>query len=172
MINLDLNKSIRKQRLKFKFSPIVIIDLLLDIFIWIILLVVFFLVFVSKDNYSNHNSIIIIIIYYIITIWVLCGFWFKNKLVKISGYDLESNRKKIIQLFNEKFPDLKLDDSDKQVLLFTKSVGLFNWGKTITVIFVNDIIYINWTTLGRHDFKSPLHAPFNYYKLIQIMKEF
>jgi hypothetical protein len=172
MINLDLNKSIRKKRLIYRLSPFVIIDLILDNSIWLILLLAFVLALINKDNYSNTNSIIIAIIFLILILWLLCGLWFKNKLVKISGYDNESNRKLIIQLFNDKFPDLKMDESDKQFIIFDKRVGLFNWGKIITVIFVKETIYINWTTLGRHNFRSPFHAPFNHYKLNQIKKDF
>jgi hypothetical protein len=164
MINLE--KSIRQKRLIYNISISYILELVLDYIIWLGLLSVSVGIIVD-----NQGQIILKIIFLIIALWLIVGLWFKNKLVPVSGGDLKNNREMIISLFNNKFPKSQLDKTNEKVIYYEKGVGLFNWGKTITIIFDANSVYINWITLGRFDIKSPFHAPLNYFELRKIKRQ-
>ena len=73
---------------------------------------------------------------------------------------------------NNKFPKLKLDDAGQKIIRYDLKTGLLTWGKRITVIFQNENIYLNITTTGRYDIKSPFHSVFHYFTLKSIGKQF
>ena len=145
---------------------------LLDNSLWLVFLISTGLLFSNKNNYSTDKGVGFLIVAFLIALWLLVGLLLLNKLVVVKGTNPLDNRKLIIQILNNKFPKLKLDDSGQLIIRYDLKTGLFNWGKRITVIFQDENIYLNITTLGRYDIKSPFHSVFHYLTLKSIAKQF
>jgi hypothetical protein len=169
---IDYEKSIKRHRLTFKMTTELFMTRLLDNSLWLIFLITAGLLFSNKNNYSNNNGVRFLVVFILITLWLLIGLLLLNKLVVVKGTNPLENRKLIIQIMNNKFPKLKLDDAGQKIIRYDLKTGLLTWGKRITVIFQNENIYLNITTTGRYDIKSPFHSVFHYFTLKSIGKQF
>ncbi|MFD2288741.1 hypothetical protein GJU39_05500 [Pedobacter petrophilus] len=78
----------------------------------------------------------------------------------------------MVKILKSKYPDLRINDSGQHIIRCTQTTGLLTWGKQINVIFDNDRMFLNLTTLGRYQIRSPFHAIFNAIQLRKIKKEF
>jgi len=81
------------------------------------------------------------------------------------------DRKKFVEILQNEFKDMQINDDGLHILQSKKDIGLLSWGKSLTVIFTEKYIYINLTTLGRFDVKSPIHSFTNYLKVKSIGKK-
>ena len=169
---IDYEKSIQKHRLTFKMTTELFMTRLLDNTLWLIFIISTILLLTNKDNYSTNKSVLFLLAVVVLTTWLVIGLVFINKLVVIKGSNMSDNRRKIIQLLNDKFPKLKLDDSGQKIIRYNLKTGAFNWGKRITVIFKDNNMFLNITTLGRYDIKSPFHAVIHYWTLKAIKRQF
>lgn len=159
---IDYDKSILKQRLIFKSSFWLWVDRILDTILWIILL--FCIGFLMLAGLSSHVYGLAVFMM-LILIWLIAGFFLMNKLMLIKGTNQLQNRRRIMDILNEQYPKLKLDSTGEKIISYNRNTGLFNWGKKIIVVFHNEDIYINITTFGHRDVKSPIHSVFHYLKL-------
>lgn len=148
-----------------------VLSTILDNCVWLILLSTSTLFITNKRNYSLDSSLIILLVC-IIMLWTIIGLIRLNKLLKIDGTNAADNRSAVIEILKDEFPTLKIDDSGQRIIRHYIQTGLFSWGKQITVLFHENSIYMNITTIGRHEIKSPFHAIFNHWTLIRIRNKF
>jgi hypothetical protein len=144
---------------------------LLDNSIWFIFIACTGLLLTNKNNYHSDKGVLFVALFCLLTIWLLVGLIYLNKLVVIQGSNPTENRQRIIQLINDKFPKLKLDNSGQTIIRYDLKTGLFNWGRRITIIFKDENIFVNITTFGRFDIKSPFHSIFHYWTLKRIGRQ-
>jgi len=123
-------------------------------------------------NPKNSFNIIGIVVIISINIQLLISWYYIYKLLKIKITNLEKDRIVFVDILKERFPELSIKDDGINMLRSKKSNGLFSWGKSLIVFFEEDKILINLTTLGRYEYKSPLHSISNYLKLKSIEEEF
>lgn len=166
---LDLEKSIQKQRLIYKMSFGTFFIRVFDNYLWIILILLPIAVILNKQNNIGFKGILF---FSVCQILLIVGLYFVNKLVVIEGTNQAENRKKIISIVGEKFPKLKIDDTGQRIIRAKIDTGLIKWGKKITIIFDEQNIFINCTTLGRDNMKSPIHSIYNYFVMLRLKKHF
>lgn len=166
---LDFQKSIRKKRIVYKVTVSLLFNRLIDNLIWGVLIFTTISVPLNDNNYLGISYILLALA----TIWISVGLFFMNKLVLIKGIDEVENRKKIIEIFNQKYASMKLYYSGQNIIHYQdeKSI-LLRWGQQITLIYNGTDFFINLATLGRHDIKSPFHAISNYCFLKNLKRKF
>jgi hypothetical protein len=166
---INKEKSILKRRLVYKHTTELLLNRLFENFIWVALLLVPILILMNKKNNIPIEGLVVLISF---CLFLLIGIYFINCLVVIDGVNLEENRTKIIKLIQEKYPELQVDGSGQNIISCRKQAGITTWGKQITVIFDNNQMLINLTTLGRNNIKSPFHALFNNMKMRSLKSKF
>ena len=165
---IDRTKSVQKERLIFKPNLHYIFDIIIEILLYTIWPVMTCLIIINPINKVGLTGIIIMT-----TLNILLAFSWLNiyKLHKIKIINPEIDRKKFVEILRKNFPDMQINDDGLHMLRSKKNTGLLSWGKTLTVIFTEKYIYINLTTLGRYDVKSPIHSFTNYLKVKNIGKK-
>jgi len=94
-----------------------------------------------------------------------------KKLVRIKGYDLDTNRKKIKDL--SKKLNLTLVSHNQQLsTLKPTSAPIFSWNKTMYVLFDGNDILVGHITLGRNNALSPFHGLARRFMVSSVKKEF
>ncbi|MFW0717003.1 hypothetical protein [Pedobacter sp. N23S346] len=166
---IDKQRSIRKHRLIYHANTELVFNRLFENFIWIICLALPVLPLFNNNNQITTTGLFLISIFWV---FLLTGLYFINHLTMINGTNQTINRIKIIEILKLRYPEFTLNDSGKNVIKCKKKAGLFGWGKQITVMFDQDRIFINSTTLGRYDIKSPFHSIFNAIAMRHIKKDF
>lgn len=166
---LDLQKSIKRQRLIYRKTPLFFLNLLLNNAIWVLLLVAPILLI---SNPKNNIGVLGVFILTPFILFLCAGMYFINTLVLIQGSNLEDNRKRIIQLARDKFPDMTIDETGKNIILLKRKTGFTTWGKQLTIIFTDKNVLINSATIGRHELKSPFHSISNYVRMKKLSKVF
>lgn len=143
---------------------------ILDNSLWLLFLISVGLLLSNKNNFGKGLTPIFVAV--ILAVWLLVGLYYINKLVLINGSNPIYNRRRILQFLNDKYPNLKLDDSGQKIIRYDLKAGLFNWGRRITIIFQDENIFINITSFGRYDIKSPFHSIINQLTINKIKKQF
>ncbi|MEQ3661561.1 MAG: hypothetical protein ABNG96_02620 [Flavobacterium sp.] len=166
---LNKQKTVLKERLIFKNNWEYIFEIVFEVLLFSIWTTASFLLI---TNPKNNLSVLTIIVIIFINILLLTSWIYIYKLLKIEISNPEKDRKLLVEILKEKFPDFIINDNGLYILRCKKGVGLFSWGKTLIVIFEENKILINLTTLGRFDTKSPLHSIINFWKLKHIRNEF
>ena len=166
---INRQKSIQRGRLVFYLNTALFINKLFENLIWLILLALPVLPSMNKSSKLTFTSLCLTIIF---LAFMLSSLYFMNHLVTIYGSNLTLNRLKMIEILKRKYPMSKIDDSGQNIIKCKKSTTLFGWGKEITVLFDEHRIYINSTTLGRYNMKSPFHSILNIITMRQIKRDF
>lgn len=167
---IDYDKSIQRQRLTFKMTTELLLTRILDNSLWLVFLISVGFLLSNKNNFDKGLTPIFVAVF--LTVWLLIGLYYINKLVLINGSNPIDNRRRILQFLNDKYPNLKLDDSGQKIIRYDLKTGLFTWGRRITLIFQDENIFINITTFGRYDIKSPFHSIINQLTINKIKKQF
>jgi hypothetical protein len=177
MKQIDFEKSVKRQRLTYKAKPLVILSQVYDWFMWLLLVCinVYFLftalaLLITRDQFSS-SILITILILFTTFIGLVAGLYYLNKFLVINCSAPERDRKRVIELLNEKYPKINFDRSGQRINQYYKRVGLFSWGRRIVVLLEGENIYINMATLGRYDVPSAFHSVVNYWRLQIIRKK-
>lgn len=168
-LRIQRRKSIQKERLIFKSNWEYILEKAFEIFIYLGWTLTSIAIILNPKNAISQTVTILVIS---INILVIISWYYIYKLLKIKIPNPEKNRSLFVKILKKRFPDLLINDNGLYMLRSKKRNGLFSWGKLLTVIFDENYIFINLTTLGRNETKSPLHSISNYIKLKSIEKEF
>lgn len=154
---IDISKSIHKERMIYKKTGWYIFGVCLTYFYLVIFIAmtVFFLI-----TYYNVGFIDTVCGFFIV--WITACLITVNKLVKIDRIAYPVEKDKIIQTFESFDRDVEfVNNNSKLIRAFVPSI--FSWGIVYTVIIAEENIYLNFSSLGRGlDMISPFHAVFNY----------
>lgn len=168
-LRIDKQKSIQKERIIFKRNWEYVLEKIFEILVYSTWTVVSILLILNPKNAISEPATITLIS---LNILVLVSWYYIYKLLKIEMLNPEKDRKIFVETVSKKFPDLQINDKGLNSLRSKKNTSLFSWGKSLTVLFDGNQIFINLTTLGRNETKSPFHSITNYLKLKSIAKEF
>ncbi|WP_413997770.1 hypothetical protein ACMDB5_08185 [Flavobacterium sp. W1B] len=168
-IKIDKQKSVHKERIIFKPNWDYFLEKTIEIGIYSTWTIASILLILNPKNAISLYATIIVII---LNILLLISWYYIYKLLKIEIPNPEKNRSLFVGILKKRFPELHINDNGLYMLRSKKSNGSFSWGKLLTVIFDENQIFINLTTLGRNETKSPFHSIANYIKLKSIEKEF
>ncbi|UFH47129.1 hypothetical protein LNP27_03615 [Flavobacterium galactosidilyticum] len=168
-IRIDKEMTIQKERMIFKRNWEYYFDKIAEIIIYSFWTVSTIALLLNPKNEINQYAAIALIS---VNILVLISWYYIYKLVKIEIPNPEINRKLFVEIVSKKFPDLQINDKGLNSLRSKKNIGLFNWGKSLTIFFDQNYVFINVTTFGRFETKSPLHSIVNYLKLKGIENDF
>ncbi len=168
-LRIDKQKSIQRERIIFKRNWEYVLEKIFEILVYSTWTVFSILLILNPKNAISESATITLIS---LNILVLVSWYYIYKLLKIEMLNPEKDRKIFVETVSKKFPDLQINDKGLNSLRSKKNTGLFSWGKSLTVLFDGNQIFINLTTLGRSETKSPFHSIANYLKLKSIAKEF
>ena len=168
-LKIDKEKTIQKERMIFKRNWEYYFVKISEIIIYSLWTVSTIAIVLNPKNAINQYAVIALIS---VNILLLVSWYYIYKLVKIEIPNPEINRKLFVEIVSKRFPDLQINDQGSNSLRSIKTVGLLNWGKSLMIIFDQNYVFINLTTLGRFETKSPFHSIVNYLKLKSIKKDF
>ncbi|HCQ12388.1 hypothetical protein [Flavobacterium sp.] len=166
---INIAKSVKKERLIFSPNLHYIFDIIMEALLYAIWPIMTYLIIINPINKVSLTGMVIMIF---LNVLLAISWFYIYKLHKIKITNPERDRKILVQILKKRFPEMQINDDGLYILRSKKNTGSFSWGKSLTVIFNENYIYINLTTLGRHDVKSPIHSIANYLKLKSIEKEF
>jgi|SRR6185503_8072027 len=158
---VDIEKSLKRSRLVFKLTGSYVFNTVLIYLAALILIAAFVMALLNSK--ISHPPIVTLITC-LIVLWVIANLILTNSLVKIEGKDIASNRAAIKDCLESFYNDIDLQPGEQRMIRNFKPAGWLNWGRIITVIFDENSIYINITTLGRGNSASPFHGFSNYLK--------
>ena len=168
-LRINKQKSLQKERMIFKPNWEYVLEKIFEILVYLTWTVASILLILNPKNAVSEFATIVLIS---LNILVLVSWYYIYKLLKIEMPNPEKNRKIFVEILSKRFPDLQINDTGLYMLRSKKNNGLFSWGKSFTVFFDGNKIFINLTTLGRNETKSPFHSIPNYLKLKSIAQEF
>ncbi len=152
---IDFEKSINKGKVIFKEH---IFYKVFDFFItlFFIAIVVFSSIMnIIKNGYSifSISLFILSIILFFLTLYSLLN---NSKLKAFNGI-YENNRKLVFDIFSD--GEWTVIKNNSKYVILSKGYNWYSWdfGKQITIFFLDDKILINCTSFGRGNTKSPFH---------------
>lgn len=166
---INRHRSIQRSQLIYRYNTEFFFNRCYENLLWIILLA---LPILPLSNQHSHITMIggsLIVFFWI---FIIASFYFMNHLTIIKGSNQTGNRAILLNILESRYPELKINDSGQHIIRCTTPTGTLTWGKRLTIIFDNDRLFINKTTLGRYDIKSPFHSIFNTIAMRQIKKDF
>lgn len=168
-VRIDKQKSLQKERMRFDSNWETILETAFEILAYSTWTIASILLLLNPQNTTTPFATTAVIS---LNILILVSWYFIYTLLKIEIPNPEKNRSLFVGILRKRFPELQINDNQSQLLRSKKSSGLFTWGKSLTVLFDENHIFINVTTLGRFETKSPFHSISNYLKLKRIEREF
>jgi hypothetical protein len=169
---VNYEKSINKNRLVYVNTPSYVIMHVL----WLIFMLPIMLlgpcILLSALHKGDQGGVIFGIFILPVSIWLIAGFFFKNAVVKIEGTNLEQNKQNIIDTLNAFYDDLEFQVDNGEILRSKKPSGKPIWGRMITVMFNNDEMLLNISTIGKHQDITVVHGYTNYLKAKKIAEYF
>ena len=118
---------------------------------------------------GSHVPIGFLIAFAITLLWMLLCIIFRSALIKIEGKSITSNKKDISDTLNHFFVDVVLNEDELYVLRsFKPSGGWPIWGRIITVLLKDNIIYLNITSTGKTDTPTYIHGFYDYLRARRI----
>lgn len=168
-IRIDKEKTIQKERMVFKPNWEYIFEKFFEVLIYSTWTISSILLIQNPKNAISVYATIAVIS---LNALVLISWYYIYKLVKIKMPNPDKNRDLFIGMLKKRFPELQINDTGLNMVRSKKSTGLFSWGKSLTVLFDKNYIFINLVTVGRFETNSPFHSLSNYFKLKRIQKEF
>ena len=168
-LKIDVNKSIKKQRLSYIFTLGEIFTMSLSYILGIVVIGLLLLPVWLKIKGSNV-SFELLFFCLISNAWLISNIILNNALIKIEGHDIAKNRIDMISILNRYYSNLDIQIDQENLIRSFKSSYQPIWGRVITVIFDDNVIYLNITKLGKSDSPTFVHGLFNYLKAKRIAK--
>ena len=166
---LNKEKSIKKERIIYKLNWEFIFEILFEIFIYVGWTFLMILIFTNPKNNKNVLFNICIISF---TILLLVSWYYNYKLIKIEISNPEKDRKILVEILKNKFPEFNLIDNGADILRGKYQGGFYSSGKKLIVIFTANKILLNLVTFGRGESNIPIYSIINYLRLIKLKNEF
>lgn len=164
---VDYEKSIKRHRLVNKLVGSSIFNEGFDnILIWVIIAIASYELFKQLTNV--HIDTMNIGIYSFIIIWLSVNLFFNNLLVKIEGKTIVKNKEDILNTLDVFFPSYNFIINNDEMMRSFQPTGNPIWGRIITVLFKDDLIYLNITTLGKSNSPTWIHGLYNFIKTKRI----
>ena len=166
---VDIEKSLKRGRLAFKLTGSYIFNTVL-IYGTVLILIAGFAGAQLNPKIDHPPGFTIISC--LIFLWLFANLILTSSLVKIEGKDITSNRAAIKDCLELFYSDVDLQPGEQRMIRNFKPVGWVSWGRIITVIFDENSVYINITTLSRGNSASPFQGLANYLKCRRIRRSF
>jgi hypothetical protein len=173
--SVNLEKSIRRKRLVYNLNASLIFEMFFTYLTGLMLTGVITIPAIVKPSNISSVSIWYILFCIVFDGWIISNLILMNAMVKIEGKDSKENRLEIDIILNAEYSKLLFNASCKSVFQYSKDSSFFGsrYGKRITVIFMENLVYVNIVSLGRDD-QSPslFHGLRNYLKCKEIASKF
>ena len=168
-MSLQLNrfKSVLVERLVYRKNLVFIGTFLYELTIFITAFV-FCIFLISKPEIKVEFKIVAVVI----VTFLLISWYYIYKLLPIKITEPNKDRKLLIELITEKYSKFKIIDNGLNILRSKSRIGYFNWGQKLTIIYDDEKILVNLTTLAKHEINSVFHSIYNYLQLQKLRKEF
>jgi len=166
---VDYEKSIKRQRLVYKPTGSVVFNKIFDygLSIFFIGIAIDGLFQSIRDHQTNIFSLGISSL---VIVWLTSNLYFNNNLVKFQGKSIEKNKEDLLNTLDVFFSSYNFIINNDEMMRSFQPHGNPIWGRIITVLFKDDLIYLNITTLGRSDSPTWIHGLFNFIKAKRIAR--
>jgi len=161
---IKFDKSVSKGHLCYRHSSDFVWEIITEYALLVVWVTTILLVFWQNRLFDNLKDILFSSLVIALTIWLLLGYYFLDQLVFIKCDKNKKIENTILPLIRVNFPKAKIDTSSSKILTAGQSMTRFRWGKEISCLITDNGFYLNITTLGRGDLRSPFHAVTNYLK--------
>lgn len=164
--------SIQKLRLIYDRSFAMIFDYTMAYLIGLFPVIAFSLSLIAQPDNLPAISLVFYTACFLFDVWMIINLYLLKALVKIDIGDI-ANKDNIENALNQFYDNLKFEEISENVFQYEKpSSFLKGWyGKVVTVLVDDYIIYLNVTSLGRGDTPSAIHGLYNYLKCKKIAKQ-
>jgi hypothetical protein len=166
---IDYEKSIKKQRLVNKSVGSSIFNEGFDyILVWALIAITSYDLFKQLTNAHSDNTDIGLCSFVIV--WLIVNLFFNNILVKIQGKSIEKNKEDILNTFDAFYTSYNFIINNDQMMRSFEPEGSPVWGRRITILFKDDLMYLNITALGKTNSPTWIHGLFNFIKAKRIAR--
>lgn len=163
---VNFTKSIAKQRLIYKMTGEVVFSYIISYFLMLFYMT---LAIVPILAYFNEPYMPVWpLVCCLFLIFMILSIVFRNAFVTL---DIK-NKQKVKEVLDTFYADLLFQVDEANILRSIKPLGHPIWGRVITVLFSNDAIYLNITTLGKGESPTFIHGLLNYYRARKIARYF
>ena len=161
-------KSIKNQRLVYKITTWFIIRTLISYIITIALIICFLPLFKLFDG--PYGYIERFLCSGLLILWMLTSIYLKNKLVRIEGKNLAENKENILSTMDNFFSKYDFKINNEKMMRSSTPTNRSEWGRLITILFDDKIMYLNITTLSLLNWPILTHGPVNFIMAKRIAK--
>ncbi|MDN3580601.1 hypothetical protein [Mucilaginibacter flavus] len=160
-------KSIIKNKLIYKITGGVIFDYVISYSIMSVFLFVFLIPILTSIS-GSKELIWAVPICVAIELFMVLSMFYRNAFVITKGEDISQNKQKITEVLDAFYADLDYQVNDELIMRSITPVGSPIWGRIITILFDDNLIYLNITSLGKGNTTSTAHGFLNYLKARKI----
>ncbi|MHB8208701.1 hypothetical protein [Mucilaginibacter sp.] len=166
---VDYEKSIKRQRLAYKPTGSVVFTQIFDYGLYI------FFIGIAVDGLfqcirAHQTNFFSLEISSFVIPWLTSNLFFNNNLVKFQGKSVAKNKEDLLNTLDVFFPSYNFIINNDEMMRSFEPNGNPIWGRIITILFKDDLIYLNITTLGRSDSPTWIHGLFNFIKAKRIVR--
>jgi len=162
---IDYQQSIKKQRLEFKkIGSNTIVNYALCLLIIIITVYSIFQYEIGNQTYSSALGV-----YLFVIIWLSVNLSLNNALIKIHGKNVAENKTDIIKTLDALYISHNLIINKNRIMTSFEFYAPV-WNREITLLFDENIMYLNITTIGRTHSPTWIHGLYNFIKAKRIAR--
>jgi len=164
---VNYEKSIKRHLLVYKITPGFVISSIISYILFIVFVIGPLLICIQS---TGPNSLIVRCCCILFVLWMVSNVVLKNACVKIEDKSIKGNKENILATMDHFFSDYDfIINDDKMMRSFTKTPSMI-WGRIITILIDNDVLYLNISSTGKSDSPTLTHGLFNYLKAKRIAK--
>lgn len=156
-LKIDVEKSIQKQRLIYRFSAAEIFNAILSYLLLFIIVGALNAICISilLKPFISYTLIFLTIL---IDTLVVLNIILRDTLIRIEGNNIEENKTDILAVLSQYYPKDNFQIHEQNMLRSFKGSYQPIWGRIITVIFDGSTMYLNITKLGKSDAPTMIHG--------------
>ena len=167
---VNYEKSITRKRLVYKKTSDILFNYLVGYPLACFYIFIGITPLLFKSTTGSYAPMWLILCSVVFTCWMFANLIMTNALVEFNGKDKIINRKNILTALDAFYDNLEYQIDEENVLRSIKPTGDPIWGRIITVLFSENFVYLNITTLGKTENPTFVHGFFNYIKARRIIR--
>jgi hypothetical protein len=166
-LTIDIDRSIDRKRLSYRGSFSLYLEYLGRCLLAGAMLYLGNMLIQAYEITDPLASIVVVAL----SIWLLCSFYFANKLTKIVGSNDEENKLKVAAFLHSEYVDIECIYSGQYLYIYVIAPKPIGVTKIITLIFKESDVYLNISTLNKKtDSKIFLSVTYDYFKAKNMQK--
>jgi hypothetical protein len=164
---INYEKSIKRHRLIYKITFWRVVKVIIDSFLFLVLIGLLSIP-IFRIVKGLPTPIGIVGCSALLICWMISNALLNNTFIKIKGKKLDDNKKDILSTLNEFFSNYDFKVNNEKMMRSFTPQGNPIWGRIITILFNENDMYLNITSLGKTNSPTIVHGLINYIKAKRI----